>query len=405
MFEFKLPDIGEGVAEGEIVKWHVKQGDNLSVDQDMVEVMTDKVTVKIPSPVAGKVKSISVPEGQVVKVGTKLLEIDDGSTEVRTNFGEISGHAEEKHAEKPVTAEIPAPIKETAGEKKVLASPAIRKAARDMGIDLSNVTPTGENGKILMEDLENYKKSIEEKPQQPKIEEKKEEKKPEKVELHEGDEVYEPKGLRRVIFEKMAKSKAVIPHFTIVERVSLNKLKETREELKSKDSSVTFTPLFVKAVTLALKEFPKFNAIYHEANKNYVIRKNYNIGVAVDTSAGLTVVVVKDADKKTVFQLSKEIADLASRARENKLSLSEVQDSTFTVSNVGTIGGIMSTPIINYPEVAILALHRMEETAAGSEMFITLSCDHRLIDGADAARFISRTKELLEKPSLIFVSD
>lgn len=405
MFEFKLPDIGEGVAEGEIVKWHVKEGDDISVDQDMVEVMTDKVTVKIPSPVAGKVMRLSVPEGQVVKVGTKLLEIDDGSTEVRTNFGETSVHTQEKPVEKHVSAEIKPAQQEASSERKILASPAIRKAARDMGIDLSRVTPSGENGKILMEDLDKYKKSLEGKPQQTIVEEKKEEKKPEKVELHEGDEVYEPKGLRRIIFEKMAKSKAVIPHFTIVERVSLNKLKETREELKSKDSTVTFTPLFVKAVTLALKEFPKFNAIYHEINKNYIIRKNYNIGVAVDTSAGLTVVVVKDADRKNIFQLSKEITDLASRARENKLNLSEVQDSTFTVSNVGTIGGIMSTPIINYPEVAILALHRMEETTAGSEMFITLSCDHRLIDGADAARFISRTKELLEKPSLIFVSD
>ncbi len=406
MFEFKLPDIGEGVAEGEIVKWMVKEGDSISADQEMVEVMTDKVTVRIPSPVAGKVKTLFFPEGKVVKVGESLLLIDDGKAGTTSNIGAPAAQGAEESKPEPAAQEKkPA---EHAASGRVIASPAIRKAARDMGIELDQVKPSGEGGRIMMEDLENFKKSQAEPakaaaavPPAPAHEAVK----GTQPALKQGDTILEPRGLRRLIFEKMSKSKAIMPHFTIIERVNMSNLRETREELKSRDSSITFTPLFVKTVVVALKDFPKFNAIYNEQNKNYTLKKYYNVGIAVDTPDGLTVAVVRDADKKSVFTMSKEIADLASRARENKLTLAEVQDSTFTISNVGTIGGVMSNPIINYPEVAILALHRMEVTGKDAEMYISLSCDHRLIDGADAARFISRVKELMEKPSLIFVQD
>jgi pyruvate dehydrogenase E2 component (dihydrolipoamide acetyltransferase) len=277
-----------------------------------------------------------------------------------------------------------------------------------MGIDLEQVKPSGEGGRILMEDLENFKKagvSKEKEVARTTSEPPKEAPKEASTPLKPGDTLLEPRGLRRLIFEKMTKSKAIMPHFTIIEKVNMSNLRETREELKSRDASITFTPLFVKTVVVALKDFPKFNAVYNEQSKNYTVKKYYNVGIAVDTPDGLTVAVVREADKKSVFVLSKEISELASKARENKLSLAEVQDSTFTISNVGTIGGVMSTPIINYPEVAILALHRMEINGKDAEMHISLSCDHRLIDGADAARFISRVKELMEKPSLIFVQD
>ncbi len=397
MFQFRLPDIGEGVAEGEIVKWHVKAGDQIKVDQDMVEIMTDKVTVKIPSPVGGKISSIIVPEGKVAKVGDLLIEIEDGSSAVTGNIEEKHEHAAVQHAD---DVETP---RERISERKVMASPAIRKAAREMGIDLETVKPSGPNGRILMEDLEAAKKKHEKKASETTPEPKKEA----AVAAGNGDEIYEPRGLRRIIFDKMAKSKVIMPHFTIVEKVDLTKFRETREELKTKDSSITYTPLLIKAVTLILKEFPRFNAVYDEANRRYIIRKYYNIGMAVDTPDGLTVAVIKDADKKNVFDLAKEVNDLGTRARAGKLKLNEVQDSTFTVTNVGTIGGTSSSPIINYPEVAIAAFHRMETVMDGDEeryvMNISMSCDHRLIDGADAARFINRLKELLEKPSLLFV--
>ena len=408
MFEFRLPDIGEGVAEGEIVKWHVVVGDTISSDQDMVEIMTDKVTVRIPSPVSGKVSEILAAEGKVAKVGDLLIKIDDGKPEITSN---ISAATAEK-----ASVEKPHEVQQTAAEKPVaqrsIATPAIRKAAKDMGIDIESVTPSGEGGRITMKDLENFASASRASSETPR-QEKKAEKQATEVhksvlELRPGmEEQYEPKGLRRIIFEKMSKSKATIPHFMIGEEIDFTKLRDTREDLKSRDQNVTFTPIFVKALTLALKEFPRFNAVYDEKSRSYSIKKYYNIGVAVDTPDGLNVVVVKDADRKNVFAISSEIASLADKARSGKLALQDVQDSTFTISNVGTIGGIFSTPIINYPEVAIIAFHRTlvdEKNPAGKEkMYITLSCDHRLIDGADAARFISRVKGLLEKPSLIFV--
>ncbi|MCL4332728.1 MAG: 2-oxo acid dehydrogenase subunit E2 [Candidatus Thermoplasmatota archaeon] len=398
MFQFRFPDIGEGLTEGEIVKWHVKKGDSIGRDQDMVEVMTDKVTTKIPSPVAGKIASIKIEEGKVAKVGEVLVEIDDGSPEITTNLESKP----EETVQEVETHDVETP-RGRISERKVLASPAIRKAAREMGVNIEDIVPSGPGGRVTMEDLDAAKSKPKKQSTPETSGAKKESPKP----LDEGDEVYEPKGLRRIIFDKMAKSKSIIPHFTILEKVDLSELKDTREELKKKNQDITYTPFFIKACTIALKEFPRFNAIYDEANRRYILKKHYNIGMAVDTPDGLTVAVIKNADTMTVAELAKVTRDLGERARKGELKLSEVQDSTFTVSNVGTIGGISSSPIINYPEVAITSFHRMEKVIESKVqhyiMNISMSCDHRLIDGADAARFISRLKELLEKPSLLLV--
>ncbi|MCL5440032.1 MAG: 2-oxo acid dehydrogenase subunit E2, partial [Candidatus Thermoplasmatota archaeon] len=210
-------------------------------------------------------------------------------------------------------------------------------------------------------------------------------------------------GLRRIIFEKMTKSKQIMPHFTIFESIDMTGLNNLRDSLKTRGTSTGYTALFVKACSVVLKEFPKFNAVYNESSRNYTMKHYYNIGVAVDTPDGLTVVVVKDADKKDIQTLSADIQSLAEKARKNNLSLSEVQNSTFTVSNVGSIAGIASTPIINYPEVAILGVHRVETAVDANNrqfnrMYVSMSCDHRLIDGADAARFVARLKQILEDP-------
>lgn len=400
MFDFKLPDIGEGVAEGEIVKWLVKEGDQLSKDQEMVEIMTDKVTVKIPSPVSGKVTRLHFPEGKVVQVGEILITVDDGTN---VPAQEVLPPKVEQVAppSSPGRAEEVQEI-ERRSISKVLASPAIRKLARDLGVDLTIVRGTGPNGRVLEEDVKRQGRAKQVGTSgavAPAVHESK----PAQVKPQDG-EILEPKGLRRLIFEKMTKSKQIMPHFTILESVDMTKVQEARNDLKSEGVTLGFTPFFVRASAKVLKDFPKFNAVYNETSHNYTIIRHFNIGVAVDTPEGLTVVVVKDSDKKSITQLGQEIADLADKARKGSLSLSEVQNSTFTVSNVGSIGGIASTPIINYPEVAILGVHRMEKAQLPDgnfydRMYISMSCDHRIIDGADAARFISKIKEIIENPA------
>ena len=406
MFEFKLPDIGEGVSEGEIVKWHVKAGDSIESDQEMVEVMTDKVTVQIPSPVKGTVKSILFQEGQVVQVGSVLIEI------------ETEGGAPEPHEETPsheVKVEsVPAQEEPPRGVVKtltglVLASPAVRRIAREKGIDMTRIRGTGDHGRVTLEDLENYNPS-EEKPipmAEPVSEVKVSRVPAEPVAISAEDEILEPRGLRRLIFEKMTKSKQIIPHFTVVEEVDLTRVGQTIAALSKVDAKVTFTSFFIKASAAALKEYPYLNAIYNEGAKNYTLRKAYNIGVAVDTPDGLTVPVIMNVDQKSLTQIAGELADLASRARKGQLKLNEVQNSTFTVSNVGTIGGIISTPIINFPEVAILGVHKVMKSGEGAaerlKTNLSLSCDHRLIDGAMGTRFLVRLKEFLENPEILLL--
>lgn len=406
MFIFRLPDIGEGVAEGEVVKWNVSEGDTIEVDQEMVEIMTDKVTVQIPSPVKGKVQSIEVKEGSVAKVGDVLLKIDDGKSGETGNI-----EAPQETEETMGTEKVEVKPKEHVSEKKILATPAIRKLAKDLGVNLELVTPSGPGGRVLPEDVRNFKpETAKEKAKEPA--EAKREKTPQKQKVPEttvsGETILEPSGLRRIIFEKMSKSKQIMPHFTIMEVVDMTKVIEVRDDLRSQEVTIGFTPFFVKAAAKVLQEFPKFNAVYDEANRRYLLKKNFNVGFAIDTKSGLTVAVAKNADKKSIKALAEEISDLAERARNNELKLAEVQDSTFTVSNVGSIGGILSTPIINYPEVAILGVHRTLDdilTKEKNRMMISLSCDHRLIDGADAARFISKLKQVLEKPSILLVEN
>jgi len=409
MYEFKLPDIGEGISEGEIVKWNVKPGDRIEKDRDMVEVMTDKVTVKIPSPISGTVKSLKFSEGQMAKVGDVIIEIETPDEEQakennppakETPKVEPTLLNEGKRTVQPtVSGEGPA--------LRVLASPAVRRIARENDIDLALVPPSGENGRVTLDDLwkfvDSQSKALEKEREVPvKVENVKIENPPAKTE-----EVLEMHGLRRLIFDKMTKSKQNIPHYTVVESADLTKVAGMLEDYRAAGIKITYTSFFVKAATIALKEFPYLNANYNEDRKNYTLKKYYNIGIAVDTPDGLTVPVLKDADRKSLAKISGEIRDLAAKARNNSLSLQEVQDATFTVTNVGTIGGVMSTPIINYPEVAILGVHKVsEDVVNGGKRFwtyISLSCDHRLIDGAMGTRFLVRVKNLLENPVLLFL--
>ena len=384
---FKLPDIGEGVQEGEIVKWNVKQGDLVHKDDILVEVMTDKVTVQIPSPFEGEVTKLYYKEGEIAKVGTSLLEIGgSSSTTAPTTHEEVVKETSTKTSQIPVKGEA-------VDSGSVLAPPAVRKLAREKGIELSRVKGTGPGGRITAKDVESYVAT-------PVTEEISAASKPQTVTAER--KVMELKGLRRLISEKMTKSKRNIPHYAVAEEVKMQELIDFKDKLKSQGVALSFTPFFVKAAVAALKEYPYLNARSRE-DGNFELLDYYNIGVAVDTVEGLTVAVVKQADKKTLTELSAEIEELAKRAREGKLKLEEVRDSTFTVTNVGSIGGIFSTPIINYPEVAIMGVHRIMDGVQGKFMYVTLSADHRLIDGAMAARFISRVKKYLEAPATLLV--
>jgi pyruvate dehydrogenase E2 component (dihydrolipoamide acetyltransferase) len=379
---FKLPDIGEGVQEGEIVKWNVKEGDTVKKDEIIVEVMTDKVTVQIPSPMEGKVLKIYHKEGDITKVGEPLIDIGNEVSETPLDEGEMK--SENKVSEKIIEAGSEESI-------RVLAPPGIRRLAREKGIDLTKIKGSGPNGRIMLSDIESLNEVSPPIINTGRIQE-----------ITKNSEIVEMKGLRRIISEKMTKSKSTIPHYSVAEEIDASELLKIRETLKSNGINVSFTPFFVKAAVLALKEFPYLNARSLDSGK-YEILKYYNIGVAVDTQEGLTVAVIKNADRKSIVEISKEVEDLASRAREGKLKLEEVKDSTFTVTNVGSIGGIFSTPIINYPEVAIMGVHRIREMPNGKYMFITLSADHRLIDGAMAARFIVKVKKYLEVPVTVMV--
>ncbi len=384
---FKLPDIGEGVQEGEIVKWNVKQGDLVHKDDIIVEVMTDKVTVQIPSPFEGEVTKLYYKEGEIAKVGTSLLEIGgSSSTTAPTTHEEVVKETSTKTSQIPVKGEA-------VDSGSVLAPPAVRKLAREKGIELSRVKGTGPGGRITAKDVESYVAT-------PVTEEISAAPKPQTVTAER--KVMELKGLRRLISEKMTKSKRNIPHYAVAEEVKMQELIDFKDKLKSQGVALSFTPFFVKAAVAALKEYPYLNARSRE-DGNFELLDYYNIGVAVDTVEGLTVAVIKQADKKTLTELSAEIEELAKRAREGKLKLEEVRDSTFTVTNVGSIGGIFSTPIINYPEVAIMGVHRIMDGVQGKFMYVTLSADHRLIDGAMAARFISRVKKYLEAPATLLV--
>jgi pyruvate dehydrogenase E2 component (dihydrolipoamide acetyltransferase) len=379
---FKLPDIGEGVQEGEVVKWTFKQGDIVHKDDIIVEIMTDKVTVQIPSPYEGEITKLYYKEGEIAKVGSPLLDIGGASSSstLPTSQNQLPKVGQEKQ------------VSQETGEKtSVLAPPAVRKLAREKGVDLSGIKGSGPGGRVTAQDVEAFAAQPGEKIETPAARTMPTERK-----------AMELKGLRRLISEKMTKSKRNIPHYAVAEEVRMQELIDFKEKLKSQGVNLSYTPFFVKAAIAALKEYPYLNARSQE-DGNFEILDYYNIGIAVDTAEGLTVAVVKQADRKSLTELSTEIEELAKRAREGKLRLDEVRDSTFTVTNVGSIGGIFSTPIINYPEVAIMGVHRIMENSDGKFMYITLSADHRLIDGAMAARFVSRVKRYLEAPATLLV--
>ena len=431
-FVFNMPDVGEGVAEAEIVEWHVKVGDTVSEDQHLVDVMTDKATIDIESPVDGKVIELAGEVGDVTSVGAMLLVIETEG-EVANDAG-TADEAEARPAPAPKAEDVeerievenpdasdaddamaadpappppapaPTPAPEPNAQTKVLASPAVRKRAKELGVDLGQVSPA-EGGRVRHGDLDQF------------------------LSYNSGygsaaptreDEEKKVIGMRRRIAENMAASKRNIPHFSYVEEVDVTDLEELRAQLNANRGDkpkLTILPMLITAICKTLPDFPMINARYDDEAGVVTRYGAVHMGMAAQTDAGLMVPVIKNAQAQNLWQLANEISRLADAARNGTAKSEEMQGGTLTVTSLGPLGGVATTPVINRPEVAIIGPNRIIERpmyVTGSDgaeriekrklMNISISCDHRVVDGWDAASFVQALKKLLEAPALILVS-
>lgn len=446
--ELKLHDIGEGMHEGEIVKWHIKPGDSVDEDQVIVEVQNDKAVVELPSPVKGILKEITSPEGKVAVVGDVLaiFEVEGAGN------AKAEGEAVASKTEKPVETEKPAePViesenkaaapaalaeeapkvsvapKETSKPTSgVLATPSVRKLSREKEVDISLITGTGRHGQVTKEDVLNFKDGAGKatpKTDQQALANKGTIEAAEKVAIateaassvQRAEERIPLKGVRKVIASAMVKSVFTAPHVTVMDEVDVSKLVEFRTSMKplaeKKGIKLTYLPFIVKALVAAAREFPIINASLDDEKNEIVYKHYYNIGIATDTDQGLMVPVVVDADRKNIWNIASQITDLATRGREGKLAMNEMRGSTITITNIGSAGGMFFTPVINYPEVAILGTGRISEKPVvrdgqiviGQLMALSLSFDHRIIDGATAQQAMNHIKQLLADPQMLIM--
>ena len=404
---FKLPDVGEGVAEAEIVAWHVEAGDSIETDQPLVDVMTDKATVEITSPVSGRVISLEFEAGALAAIGSVLavMEVegatDDGS--VRLAPSPPPSQGQPSPSEAPVPA-APAPAREAPPVgMRPLASPAVRRRAAELGIDLARVAGTGPAGRIGRNDLE---ASVGGAPQGQRA----------RLGARSGVQEIKLIGLRRRIAERMAQAKRKIPHFSYVEEVDVTELERLRQELNGaghERPKLTLLAFLARALARVLPSFPEINATLDDAAEVLTQHCAVHLGVAVQTDAGLMVAVVRHAEARDLWDVAAEIKRLADAARSGKASREELAGSTITVTSLGALGGLATTPVINSPEVAIVGPNRIVErpVVAGGAIVIrkmmNLSCsfDHRVVDGWRAAEFVQGLKKLLECPALMFVDE
>lgn len=437
-FEFKLPDIGEGVHEGEISRWLVQAGETVREDQPMVEVMTDKVTVEITSPVAGTVSSLLYKEGDTVRVGSIIITIEDGVTAsapakaakeaapvavaAATKPQEVNGHSKPAPVSSVAVAPMPS-CQPNVTSGKVLAAPAARKLARSMGIDLAVVTGSGPNGRIRKRDVLSagsgsaagsaVASAVSSAPQVAPL--------AVPTFMASGETKRVPySGMRRKIGDHLVKSKTTAPHFTYVEEADMTELHRIRETLaptaETQGVKLTYLPFIVKAVIEGLKRYPKLNSTLDEAAGEIIMKGDYHIGVAVAIDDGLIVPVVKNAGQKSILEIAADISSLSQKARQNKLALDDIQGGTFTLTSIGSIGGIFSAPIVNQPEVAIMGIQKIEKrpvvrTVNGEDAivirqmtYLSISGDHRVVDGAEVALFMKEVIGWLEEPSRLLLN-
>ena len=413
-FVFKMPDLGEGTVDAEIVAWHTKPGDVVNEDQLIVEVMTDKAAVEVPAPVSGRVVSISGAPGDKVAVGAPLIVFDlDGSATPAATTAPAATAAPTATAAlaTPQTAAAPVLVRAAAQaaparQGRVMASPANRRRAREAGIDLTTVAGSGPGGRILREDLAAAGTAAASRlaPAQP-------------AESQVSAETSEIKviGLRRLIAERMSEAKRTIPHFSYVEEVDVTELESLRQHLNGSRpadaAGLSYLPLIVMALIRVLESFPQCNVLHDAARGVLVRHRSVHVGIATQTPDGLKVPVVRNAQSLGLWQVAAEIRRLAERARTNKATREELVGSTITVTSLGKLGGIASTPIVNAPEVAIIGLNKAIDRPVVHQgavvvrrmMNLSSSFDHRFVDGYDAAAMIQALKELLEHPAMIFI--
>ena len=377
VYNFKLADIGEGIVEGEVSKWYVKVGDVVKENQPLVEIITEKVTVELPSPADGTITKIGPDAGKIVKVGEVIVVIDDGKEDRDI----------EESSKDVIEVEKEDIIIEKNKSKKIIATPAVKRLAREMGVDINKVVGTEEEGRITEKDVKLYSK----------------------LEVQSNEERIAFRGTRRTIAERLSKSSDRVVQAWIMEEIDMTNVTELKNKLKetsTEDIKLTYMPFFVKAVIRSLKSSPRINASLDEEKEDIVIKKDYNIGIATDTEQGLLVPVIKRAQDKDITTIAKEIEKLSREAKEGELELEDTQGGTFTITNIGAIGGISSIPIVNYPEVAILAINKIMkkvvlwegEIVARDRVYLSLSFDHRVLDGADVARFLNSIRKCLEEP-------
>lgn len=482
-FEFKLPDIGEGVHEGEIVRWLVDIGDTVAEDQPLVEIATDKVTAEIPSPVSGVLKERRGNEGEVIQVGSVIAVLEEGeagespksdskpdttNAPVQPEAGKSAQESqtepqpteskndqpkpETKEGSQPTTSNAPASkasddassasnkpaatqsTPTASASAKVLASPATRRLARELGVSLNELPGSGPGGRVTSNDIR-AKASTQSAGGSPATktgEQKSDGDATQGVQTDSmtGDmrivaapgERREPFSvLRRKIAEKLVKSKQTAAHFAYVEEVEVSQLVALRDSLlteaESESVKLTYLPFIIKAVIAGLRKYPVLNSQLDEERRQLVYRNDYHIGLAVSAQQGLVVPVIRNAGDKNILTLAKDIATLADKARNNKLAVEEMQGGTFTVSSIGSIGGLFGIPIINYPEVAILGINKIEKRAVvrtinGEDqiviremMNLSISCDHRVVDGMEAALFIKEVAACIENPGRVLLRE
>lgn len=426
-FEFRFPDIGEGITEGTLMKWLVKEGENIEEGQSVAEVETDKVTTEIPSPRTGVVSELKAEEGDVINVGDVFITIDTSGEVDEIDKKEES--VEKKEIVEEETAgvvgeviasseEIPPSTEEIVLSKKpekvkVLATPVARKMAKDLGVDISKVKGTGPNGRVMKEDIIKAKDAMMKSKEESKISQ---------IQYEESILVEDERieripltRIRKTIAEQMTLSRFTIPHTTAMDEIDVTELYEFRKKYKDilieEEVKLTFLPFIIKGVIAVLKELPEFNSSLDEENDELILKHFYHIGIATDTDRGLMVPVLRDGDKKSIVEIAKEIEDLSSRAKNNQIELHELKGSTFTITNYGSIGGYFGIPIINYPESAILGVGRIvkkpivkdDEIVIARVLPLSLSYDHRIIDGASGARFLNLLSELLKNPEMLLL--
>ena len=429
VFQFKLPDIGEGIAEGEIVKIDIKVGDKIAEDDILFEVQNDKSVESIPSPVAGTVTAVLVSEGTVAHVGDVIVEI---ATEGGSHAPAAAAPAAPAAAPAAPAAPTGVPAASNPG-KLVLAMPSVRQYAREKGVDITAVVPTGKGGRITREDIDNFGGAPVAAPAAPAAVEAPAASAPAApaqasapaaapapakpfVGSAEREERVKLTPMRKAISKAMVNSKHTAPHVTLHDQVEVSKLWDHRKKFKdvaaAQGTKLTFLPYVVKALAVAMKKFPVLNASIDDASQEIVYKNYINIGIATDTDLGLFVPNIKDANTKSMFGIADEINALAAKAHEGKLTAAEMGQGTITISNIGSVGGGWFTPVINYPEVAILGvgtivrepvINENDEIVIGRNMKLSLSFDHRIVDGATAQKAMNELKRLLNDPELLLM--